>query len=491
MFESSARFLFFDYFRIPYRTVPEEARRTPGPPAGWEQIEWGAPEGPGNRVLWPQHQPAPTGDPDGCLRRFSIGATPVFARLQSDARCADCLSRMAGSWRPATPLLDASRSPVASIWEDGDGNVLLPFDPGEVMTNYWSERYLEAVSGAGSGRGRAALRRAYYRLRPAVPRPVQIASRRLFTRVQAQQEFPAWPVETALHEFYGWLFALLAEVAATPIPWIAPWPAPHSWALVLTHDVETAAGYERVTAVRDLEVRYGFRSSWNLVPGRYAVDDGFVRDLADSGFEVGVHGLHHDGRDLESARMLKRRGPAMRAHAERWGAVGFRSPSTLRAWELMPRLGFDYDSSYPDTDPYEPQPGGCCTWLPHMNDGMVELPITLSQDHTVFTILQKPDEQLWLDKAAFLKERGGMVLALTHPDYLADDVVFGAYRRFLQAFVDDGSVWRALPREISAWWRRRAASSLELRDGEWHIVGPAAGEGAVSLAAPRDSVRAG
>jgi hypothetical protein len=46
----------------------------------------------------------------------------------------------------------------------------------------------------------------------------------------------------------------------------------------------------------------------------------------------------------------------------------------------MPLLVFDYDSSYPDTDPYEPPPGGCCTWLPYFNEELIELPITLAQD---------------------------------------------------------------------------------------------------------------
>ena len=52
---------------------------------------------------------------------------------------------------------------------------------------------------------------------------------------------------------------------------------------------------------------------------------------------------------------------------------------------MMPRLGFEYDSSYTDTDPYEPQPGGCCSYLPYFNESLVELPITLPQDHTVFS----------------------------------------------------------------------------------------------------------
>jgi hypothetical protein len=241
-------------------------------------------------------------------------------------------------------------------------------------------------------------------------------------------------------------------------------------------------------AVQDLELQHGYRSSWNFVARRYAVEDERVRELAESGFEVGVHGLFHDGRDLESARMLDQRRPAMRSCADRWQAVGFRSPSTLRAWELMSRLGFDYDSSYPDTDPYEPQPGGCCTWLPYLNHGTVELPITLTQDHTLFRILQHRDERVWLEKADYLRGQGGMVLALTHPDYLNDDVVFRAYRNFLREFEGDQTGWHALPRDVSSWWRRRAASSLEFRNGEWHVVGPAADEGAVSFAVPEDRV---
>ena len=87
------------------------------------------------------------------------------------------------------------------------------------------------------------------------------------------------------------------------------------------------------------------------MPERYAVDDELVRRLGEAGCEVGVHGLRHDGRDLESLRTLRRRLPEMRRWAERWGAVGFRSPATHRVWDWMPMLGFDYDSSYPDTDP--------------------------------------------------------------------------------------------------------------------------------------------
>ena len=151
-------------------------------------------------------------------------------------------------------------------------------------------------------------------------------------------------------------------------------------------------------------------------------------------------------------------------------------------------LGFEYDSSYPDTDPYEPQPGGCCTYLPFFNEEMVELPITLPQDHTVFTILGHAGSEVWLHKARAVRARGGMVLALTHPDYAGDPRVRRAWQDLLEEFHGDPTVWHALPCEAAAWWRRRAASRVvpdPSRSGPgagWGVEGPAAGEARVRLA---------
>jgi hypothetical protein len=330
--------------------------------------------------------------------------------------------------------------------------------------------------------------RGYYLLKPAIPRRVQLVLRRGFVRVQEQSSFPRWPVEDSLHDLYAWLLSLLAEVRGGPVPWLDMWPRGRSWALVLTHDVETDVGYRNLHLLRDAERSAGFRSSWNFVPERYDVEESVLQGLRDDGCEIGVHGLRHDGHDLGSRRLLRQRLPAIRRYAERWGAVGFRSPATQRDWGLMPELGFDYDSSYTDTDPYEPQPGGCCTYLPYFNEQQVELPITLPQDHTLFTILRHTDGDLWVAKARHLRDRAGMALVLVHPDYASDSCLAGAWRRLLEEFSDDDTAWQALPREVADWWRRRASSTIRETGAGWDIEGPAAADGTVRFTVPASGV---
>lgn len=486
MFEASDPFPFFDYFRVPYRVASAAENvglsHRPAGCGSLRPLAGGAVE---RALVWPLADGVRAGAAQFSAGGFQLGALTVYARVLPDPVASQLLQAAGGGWSPAAPVSDAHGERVASVWRDERGSVFLPFDPGEAIQTLWSERY-QALGGLGAAaRAKRTAMHAYYRVRPVLPRPLQIWLRRQFTHVQARTRFPRWPVETALHDLYGFLFDIAEEIAGEPIPWIAPWPSGHTWGLVLTHDVETSVGRDNLKLLQEVEERCGLRSSWNFVPRRYETPDSLVAELRDGGWEVGVHGLYHDGRDLESRAVLEERLPAMREFAERWGAVGFRSPATHRDWRLMPLLGFDYDSSSPDTDPFEPMGGGCCSWLPFFNGELVELPITLAQDHTLFVILRRGDESAWLEKARVLRERGGMALLVTHPDYMLEPRFREAYERFLRWCLEDDTVWHALPQEVSAWWRRRAASHLEPSDGGWKVVGPAADEAAVSLEPPR------
>ena len=487
VFESSHPFAFFDYFHIPYAVRPglavAEAARAPMP----LRRLWPAAEAAGGRraLIWPGTDGGPEAWPSACpLDRYRLGESTFFAHVVTEADVAGMLARQGQGWRPAEPIVDSEGRPRAAIWRDAAGSVFVPFDPGEVMRQFWSEDYRRVGRSALALGGRTALVRAYYLLRPVLPRQAQLRLRRAFTRAQNRSSFPGWPVENSLHDLYAWLFGMLAELAGRPVPFIDLWPQGRSWALVLTHDVETDAGCRNIDLLRRPERELGYRSSWNFVPLRYTVAEDTLSQLREEGCEVGVHGLLHDGRDLGSRRLLARRLPAMREYASRWQATGFRSPATQRQWDWMPRLGFDYDSSYSDTDPYEPQPGGCCSYLPYFNESMVELPITLPQDHTLFAILQVPDAGIWMRKARLLRERGAMVLALTHPDYAHDPRAARAYRSLLEGFRDDDTAWHALPREVAAWWRERARSTVTGAADDWRIDGPASARGRIRFASP-------
>jgi hypothetical protein len=317
-----------------------------------------------------------------------------------------------------------------------------------------------------------------------MPRALQIGLRRRFARVQERTTFPRWPVETAAHDLFDFVLGLLGHAAGEAVPWIGPWPEPYRWALVLTHDVELQKGCDNVALLRDVELAHGLRSAWNFVPRRYHTPDETITDLNDGGFEVGVHGLYHDGRDLESRELLLERLPAMHEAARQWGATGFRSPATHRGWELMPLLGFDHDSSYLDTDPFEPQGGGSCTWWPFPIGDLVELPITLLMDHTLFVILRR-DESVWIEKTRFLRDHAGMALLITHPDYMLERDRLDVYDRFLTTFAGDETMWAALPRDVASWWRRRAASTVERdEDRGWRVAGAAADDARVELFPP-------
>jgi peptidoglycan/xylan/chitin deacetylase (PgdA/CDA1 family) len=413
------------------------------------------------------------------LIRFSVEGVTLHGPLLDDREHVALIGD--GDWKRRAPVESPEGHVLAWLYEDEEAGIRLPFDPDACALTLLAELYLGEEGGSGV---RALLRRGYYHAKPLLPRRVQLFLRRRYRVVQDRAVFPAWPAEPALADLYDLVLRLANEVVDA-LPSLEPWPDGFEWAIVLTHDVERQRGYDSVGQLAELERRLGFRSAWFFVPERdYRVAEGMLDALRTDGFEVGLHGLRHDGRDLEPMA-FERRLAAMRRYTEEWGASGFRAPATHRRWNLMPQLGVDYDTSYSDVARYEPQPGGSCSLWPFFIDDLVELPITLPMDHTIFELLDVTDESLWIEKASWLRERGGMALLLTHPDYLHDERRLRAYERFLEWAAADQTCWRALPGEVSTWWRQRAETTPTLDGGAWRPQGPAAPRATVTVG-PRD-----
>jgi peptidoglycan/xylan/chitin deacetylase (PgdA/CDA1 family) len=320
--------------------------------------------------------------------------------------------------------------------------------------HYLTEGYLGA-------RERSALLSAYYAVKPFMPRALQLALRRAYAHKQARVEFPRWPMEPVLVEQRSAeLRAQLAASGADAVPFVSYWPEGRRFAAVLTHDVEGPVGVRNVRKVLEIERRHGFVSSWNFVAEWYPIEDGLFDHIRAMGGEIGLHAIKHDCKLFESRASFEADLPTIHRYLREWDAVGFRSPATHRNPEWMPELGCLYDSSFPDTDPFEPQPGGCCSILPYFLQDLVELPITLVQDHTLFDILRADSIEHWTRKSDWIIENHGLINLITHPDYLDTPRRLRMYEEFLEYLATQDDGWYALPRDVAQWWRVREELSL-------------------------------
>jgi peptidoglycan/xylan/chitin deacetylase (PgdA/CDA1 family) len=410
------------------------------------------------RPVWPNlqqllslvdPQPLPEGAaPQQAWEWLSAGDWRIPARIAAAGASA---GRVLESFSAAD-----GRELHAVVTEAGD--VSLPFDLDDAYRTYVTEAWRTSApaSGALSSRQLAA----YYRFKGLVPRSARVAARRLYQRRLELPEFPRWPLELGvdrLLRFHAHCQLIQAGVDQAPFLWF--WPDGHRAAMILTHDVESERGLRLALELADLEQDRGLRSSFNIVWRDYPIDHGAVRELHDRGFEVGIHGIHHDRSLFSSRAEFERQLPMLRDGARALGASGFRSPATHRVIDWLPELPVDYDCTVPHSDPYEPQPGGCASLWPFMLGRIVELPYTMPQDHTLFSVLQHSGPDVWLAQARDIEQRHGLIQLLTHPDrgYLGDSDKRVLYVELLDALSERESLWKPLPRDAARWWRTREA----------------------------------
>ena len=297
-------------------------------------------------------------------------------------------------------------------------------------------------------------RSAYYLVKPALPRRFQIFLRTREIAAKRNNYAHTWPI--------------LQGAAKAPQGWKG-WPEGKKFSLILTHDVETARGQDRCRRLMEMEKKLGFRSLFNFVPERYLVSSKLRGELQNDGFEVGVHGLNHDGRLFRSQEIFRERSVIINRYLKQWNAVGFRAPAMHHNLDWMTALNIEYDLSTFDTDPFEPQSDGVNTIYPfmvgsnHLHEGFVEMPYTLPQDFTLFVLMKEKNIEVWRKKLDWIAAAGGMVLVDTHPDYMNfgdDKTTFEQYpaqnyRELLEYILAEynGKYWHVLPKDMAVFWK--------------------------------------
>ena len=258
------------------------------------------------------------------------------------------------------------------------------------------------------------------------------------------------------------------ERAGTPPSGWPGWPDGKKFALVLTHDVEKQGGVEKCLQLMEIEKKLGFRSSFNFVPHDYVVPKELRKRLTDSGFEIGIHGLTHDGNMFRDRALFERQSALINKYLKEWGSVGFRAPSMYHNLEWILDLDIEYDLSTFDTDPFEPQSDGAGTIFPfrvngnRSQPGYIELPYTLPQDFLLFIILQHKSIEVWKRKLDWIVKHGGMALVNVHPDYInfsGSKLLFEEYPiSYYTGLLDyvkqkhDGQYWNSLPKEACRYY---------------------------------------
>jgi hypothetical protein len=402
--------------------------------------------------------------------RFSCedaAGNPGFFTFGNGAVCFGKCSSLSVARSPKPPLPDAL--PHAFLAKDA---VHLPFNLDEVVCNLRNERYTQAASGLV----RRIIRDAYYFMRPSMGVRFRKRLQQMYLYGWRNIPFPIWPIDRSADRIMERALALGMEASGAPsVPFIWFWPNGHHSCAMITHDVETAAGRDFCSTLMDLDDSCGMKSSFQVVPEcRYEVPRSYLAALLDRGFEVNVHDLNHDGMLFSDEKTFMQRVHAINRYGREFGARGFRAGVMYRNQEWYHALEFEYDMSVPNAAHLEPQRGGCCTIMPYFIGNVLELPLTTTQDYTMFHILNERSIRSWEREIEAIHRHHGLISILTHPDYLTTKWAQSIYLELLHYLAQRasaGNIWLATPAEVNDWWRTRSKLCLTKENGSWQITG--------------------
>ncbi|MBZ5666366.1 MAG: hypothetical protein LAO30_17360, partial [Acidobacteriia bacterium] len=286
---------------------------------------------------------------------------------------------------PAESLHDAYADTTIT-----EGSVLLPFDLTEIVDNLRHELYVDSA-GARKSTLESPINRLYYLVRPMLPVAVRKHLQRIRLKGWHKIPFPHWPVDRTVDNLFERLLQLsLKAQNRDRIPFIWYWPNGARSCAIMTHDVETSAGRDFCGTLMDIDDRFGIKAAFQVVPEqRYEVTPEYLDSITNRGFEVGVQDLNHDGRLYRNQQQFITRAAKINAYGRQWGAEGFRAGVLYRRQEWFDALDFSYEMSVPNVAHLDAQRGGCCTVFPYFVGKLLEIPVTTTQDYSLFHILRQ------------------------------------------------------------------------------------------------------
>jgi hypothetical protein len=380
--------------------------------------------------------------------------------------------------RPQAPLYDVVQDIVITTKE-----LRVPFDPTEVIDDLRLERYL----GSPHNPYEKLVKEIYYCFRPLTNRALRRQIQRFQARGWQKSPFPHWPVDTTVEQICESLLLLSMRAKGfEQVPFVWFWPRGAQACVTMTHDVETADGRDFCAELMDVDDSFGIKACFQIVPeDRYAMPEQLLEAIRSRGFEIAVQDLNHDGRLFDNRPLFLERVARINSYAKQYSAKGFRSAVLYRNPDWYDDLDFSFDMSMPNVALLDPQPGGCCTVLPYFIGNILELPVTTTQDYTLFHLLGQRSIDLWKTQIDLILEHNGLAHFIVHPDYIQERDTKAVYLDllgYLRELQGTTPLWVALPNEIDSWWRMRSRMSVVRNGDSWKVEGEGAERATIAFA---------
>jgi len=363
------------------------------------------------------------------------------------------------SGEPLLQGIDAFGRKISLIQRDEKNRIIFNFNPQEAINFLLEEKYLKKI------------RPFYTRLPYGFPKIIpsylkkRIKSIIRYSNKKANISFPDWPIEKSV-ELIRAIFLECMQMQKVNTDKVKNrfWPESKKFAIVLTHDVDTAKGFKNIDIIAAMEEEKGFVSTWFMPAKGYNKDRAILNRLLDRGHEIAMHGDYHDnGLSFLSKDKMSARFKNCFDFIERYDVKGFRAPSLFHSPILMnvlSELGF-YDSSMPDTGKLSPFPHtvGCCSVFPFIVNNVLEIPISLPLDSSLIFLKFNSEDivNIWKKKTQWLKQIGGLLLLDTHPEphFIADSQYLQSYKLFLDELSVYNDAWKTTAGSVADWWTRR------------------------------------
>ena len=242
--------------------------------------------------------------------------------------------------------------------------------------------------------------------------------------------------------------------------------------------IRPADPYDQFAAIRRIEGRHGWPSTFFLLEDRYWARMGgrfrwtdrafrrISRFLLDEGCELGIHGSAYSHDDPQWWKGICARFSSLYGEPPAGARNHYLKLRVPQTWESQRGAGLRYDSTFGFPDRLGAAGGMCFPFRASSeregeSSGLVELPLSV-MDQTLFRYLGLDGEGAFAEARDHLSgiiAAGGLAVLLWHNNFFQEE----EYREWEQTYerlldwLAPQKPWVACGRDIAAWWDARAS----------------------------------